>query len=325
MAATQAARWRLDGRTAIVTGGSKGLGAAIVEELLGLGATVLFTARGSEDLDKMLERLAPTYGADKVLCCAADVSTADGRASLVERATALFGGALDILVNNVGTNIRRPVEEATEAEYDTMVATNQTSAFFLCKLCLPLLRKSAAASVVNVASAAGIRSSGTGVIYAATKAAMTHMSEALACEWAGHNIRVNCVAPWMVLTPLLEVPPPRTAHAPRATLAAPRRCIRGARAIADDAPLRARAPQAAVANDPTALDAVRAGTPLGRLGEPADTAGAVAFLCMPAAKYITGQVRARRRTHGTPPIALSDPPRRGLVASSRHEYMLMTC
>ena len=121
------------------------------------------------------------------------------------------------------------------------------------QLCLPLLRKSDAASVVNVASAAGIRSSGTGVVYAMTKAAMVHMSEAMACEWASYGIRVNAVCPWMAMTPLLE---------------------------------------AAVAKNPTQLDEVKQATPLGRLGDPADTAGAVAFLCMPASAYVTGQVLA---------------------------------
>ena len=86
-----------------------------------------------------------------------------------------------------------------------------------------------------------------------TKAAMAHMSEALACEWACEGIRVNCVCPWMARTPLLE---------------------------------------AAVAKDPSQLDEVTEATPLGRLGEPADTAGAVAFLCMPASAYITGLVLA---------------------------------
>ena len=83
---------------------------------------------------------------------------------------------------------------------------------------------------------------------------MAHMSEALACEWAGYGIRVNCVCPWMARTPLLE---------------------------------------AAIKNDPTQLDRVCLGTPLGRLGEPKDTSGMAAFLCMPAAAYVTGQVRAR--------------------------------
>ena len=96
------------------------------------------------------------------------------------------------LVNNVGTNKRARVEDTADDDYHTMVRTNQDSAYFLCKRCLPLLRKSAEGgsppSVVNVASLAGIRSSGTGVAYAMTKAAMAHMSEALACEWAGNSL-----------------------------------------------------------------------------------------------------------------------------------------
>lgn len=246
-------RWRLDDFKVVVTGGSKGLGHACVSEFLDLGASVLFTARGEEDLNLAHTKFAAQHGGERVHSLVADVSTAAGRAALIAKASALWGGQLDVLVNNVGTNKRRPVEEATEADFAEMVDANLASAFFLCKLALPMLRKSARASVVNVTSLAGVRSSGTGVIYAATKAAMTHMSEALACEWAGHCIRVNAVAPWMVMTPLLEE---------------------------------------AVAKDPTQLDAVREATPLGCLGHPSDTAGAVAFLCMPAAKYITGQVLA---------------------------------
>jgi len=248
-----AARWRLDGLRCIVTGGSKGLGLACVREMLELGASVLFTARGQQELEKAHALLAADFGSERVHYIAADVSTAEGRAALIARATELWDGTLDVLVNNVGTNDRKPAADVAVAEYEGMVATNQSSAFFLCSLCLPLLRRSRAASVVCVSSLAGIRSSGTGVVYAMTKAAMNHMAEALACEWAGYGIRVNAVAPWMAKTPLLE---------------------------------------AAVAKDPSALDAVMEATPLGRLGEPHDTAGAVAFLCMPAAAYITGQVLA---------------------------------
>ena len=91
----------------------------------------------------------------------ADVSTAAGRDALIAKATELWGGGLDVLVNNVGTNRRARVEEATEDDYRAMVTTNLDSAFFLCKLALPLLRNSRHASVVNVSSLAGIRSSGT--------------------------------------------------------------------------------------------------------------------------------------------------------------------
>ena len=248
--AASASRWRLDDYKVIVTGGSKGLGRAIVAECLSLGACVLFTARGRDDLDAAQAAFEGAHGG-RVHSLAADVSTSEGRAALVERATALWGGALDVLVNNVGTNDRKVAAEVTPEGYESLQSTNQASAFFLSTACLPLLRRSAHASVVNVTSVAGVRSSGTGVVYAMTKAAMNHMSEALACEWAPYGIRVNAVAPWMAMTPLLE---------------------------------------AAVAKDPSALDAVRAATPLGRLGDASDTAGAVAFLCMPASAYVTGQV-----------------------------------
>ena len=84
------------------------------------------------------EPLAKEHGAERVHVLAADVATVEGREALVAKAIALWGGALDGLVNNVGTNIRKPVAESTDAEYETMVSTNQTSAYYMCKACLPL-------------------------------------------------------------------------------------------------------------------------------------------------------------------------------------------
>ena len=163
-------RWDMGGLKCIVTGGSKGLGRACVEEFLELGAFVLFTARGADELARVATELRGQYNDDdveRVYTLAADVSTAAGRDALIAKATELWGSGLevqnrlDVLVNNVGTNRRARVEEATEDDYRAMVTTNLDSAFFLCKLALPLLRNSRHASVVNVSSLAGIRSSGT--------------------------------------------------------------------------------------------------------------------------------------------------------------------
>ena len=153
----------MGGLHCIVTGGSKGLGRACVEEFLDLGAFVLFTARSADDLERVAAELVPKNPTKptRVHTLAADVSTAAGRDALIAKATELWGGGLDVLVNNVGTNRRARVEEATEDDYRAMVTTNLDSAFFLCKLALPLLRNSRHASVVNVSSLAGIRSSGT--------------------------------------------------------------------------------------------------------------------------------------------------------------------
>lgn len=108
-------------------------------------------------------------------------------------------------MNNVGTNVRKPIGEATVAEYDSMMSTNVSSCFFLCQGLRPFLSRSAVASVVNVSSAAGVGSTGTGVIYAMTKAAMNQLTRNLCCEWGpSASIRVNTICPWMTMTPLLE-------------------------------------------------------------------------------------------------------------------------
>lgn len=137
------------------------------------------------------------------------------------------------------------------------MTTNVDSAFFLCKAFYPALVLGTKAAVVNVSSAAGLTSTGTGAIYGMTKAAMVQLTRSLSCEWGRHAIRVNCVAPWMTWTPMLE---------------------------------------AAVREDPTALDKVRRMTPLasglGRLPSAEESASVVAFLCMEASSFVSGQTIA---------------------------------
>jgi len=106
------------------------------------------------------------------------------------------------------------------------------------------------ATVVNVASVAGIRSTGTGIAYGSTKAALIHLTKTLACEWAKRNIRVNCVAPWMTRTPMLEQ---------------------------------------ALGSNAQNLEKAEKWTPMGRLARPEEVAAPIAFLCMPCSGYITGQ------------------------------------
>lgn len=219
-------RWTLEGKTALVTGATKGIGLAIAEELASFGANVIRVARGGE--------------AD----IAADVTHAEDRARIFEGLE-----RLDILVNNAGTNIRKKTIEYTYEEYVRIRETNMDSVFELCRLAHPLLRASGAASVVNIASVAAYRHLGTGAPYAMTKAAIAHLTQALAAEWAADGIRVNAVAPWYIRTPLAEP----------------------------------------VLQDPERLARILAVTPARRVGEPVEVAALVAFLCMPAAGYITGE------------------------------------
>lgn len=239
-------RWSLTGQLAIVTGASKGIGAAIAAELLAFGATVVAVARQAPELEaQVAEWRAAGLDAHAV---AADVSQEAGRQSVLA-AAAQLGPALHILVNNVGTNIRKPTTDYVATEYQHLMATNLESAFGLCQAAYPQLKAAGGASVINVSSVAGLTHMRTGAIYGMTKAALIQLSRNLAVEWASAGIRVNAVAPWYIQTPLA----------------------------------------AAVLANPDYLQQVVARTPLARVGEAEEVAAAVAFLCLPAASYITGQ------------------------------------
>lgn len=243
------AQWRLDDRSALVTGGTKGIGRAVVGQLASLGAKITFAARDETGVREWETSLRQD-GYD-VRGVTADLSDRHGREALVEAITGRFG-QLDILVNNVGTNVRKPVTGYGDDEIDTIFRTNLDSAFGLSRQCHPLLEKAGRGAIVNIASVGGLTHICTGTPYAMTKAAMIQMSRNLAVEWADDGIRVNTVAPWYIDTPL-------------------------AREVLQDDDYRA-----------SVLDR----TPMRRIGTADEVAAAVAFLCMPAASYITGQCLA---------------------------------
>ena len=136
----------------------------------------------------------------------ADVSTAEGREMLRHEVEAKFAGKLDVLVNNVGTNIRKKTMDYSAEDYEFVMKTNLQSLFELTKVCYPYLKRSSddrvTSSVINIGSVAGVTCMKTGTIYGMTKAAMGQLTGNLACEWGPDGIRVNCVAPWYINTPL---------------------------------------------------------------------------------------------------------------------------
>ena len=241
--------WSLEKRNYLVTGGSNGIGLAIVRGLLSKGAqTVIFCSRSA--VDELLRSLQDAYPEAMIVHVVCDISTAEGRKTLYE-STINSVDLLHGLVNNVGMNVRKSLAEQTEEEFNMIMRTNIDSSYFMTRLLLDFFDTTNGSTIVNVSSAAGVQSSGTGIVYGMTKAAMNQMTRSMACELARRNIRVNAVAPWQTMTAMLEE---------------------------------------AVRQNPSQLDKVKTWTPLHRLANPEEIAAPVVFLSMPCSSYITGQI-----------------------------------
>ncbi|HVA31033.1 MAG TPA: 3-oxoacyl-[acyl-carrier-protein] reductase [Gaiellaceae bacterium] len=227
----------LDGKTALVTGASRGIGRAIAVELAAGGATVVIGYRSGRD---EAEALAAEIGGRAVQ---ADVASPEDAKRLVEEA-----GDLDILVNNAGLTRDGLLARMPDDDWRTVIETNLSSVFYTCRaVCRPMMRKRGGA-IVNVSSIVGVHGNWGQTNYAASKAGIIGFTKSLAKELGSRNVRANVVAPGYVKTQLTEVLPEE------------------------------------------ATAAMLTNTPLGRLGEPEDIAGAVRFLCSDAASFITGEV-----------------------------------
>jgi NAD(P)-dependent dehydrogenase (short-subunit alcohol dehydrogenase family) len=239
----------LVGTRVLVTGGSAGIGRAAAEVLLDEGARVAIAARQPAEV-------ARAIGAVPVAC---DLATAAGPGDAVHAAVTALGG-LDVLVNNVGVATIARFEEVADDDWQHAWDVNVMSFVRAIRAALPELRRSSRAAVVNVASTAGKRPSTGMPHYSVTKAAVLSLSRLVADLYAAEGIRSTAIAP-----------------GPTATEA----WLAGG-GLAD---------QTAAGSERTrdeVLQAVAAGRPLGRLAAPAEIGRAIAFLCSPAAAYVTG-------------------------------------
>ena len=233
--------WTLQNKKALITGGTKGIGLAIAKEFIELGAEVLIVARKTSDLSSQIK-------SEKLTSLEGDVTDSAFRKKIIQTITESWG-KLDVLVNNVGTNIRKSFVDYSDEEYRNLFETNLFSMVDLTQQSFSLLKNSKNASVINIASVAGSLDVQSGPPYGMTKAAIIQLSRHLAAEWAQHQIRVNTVSPWYIETPLTE----------------------------------------SVLSQPARLEKILARTPMARVGQPEEVASLVTFLAMDKSSYITGQ------------------------------------
>ncbi|UPK69932.1 SDR family oxidoreductase [Chitinophaga filiformis] len=238
--------WNLNNKRILITGGTKGIGRAAVIETLKLGARVLFTARNQDEVASFQQELRDArFSATGLVSDIADAANRQDIISWVRE----HWGALDVLVNNAGMNIRKSTLDFTPEEYRKILAVNLIAPFELSRGLHALLAKGQHPAIINVASVAGFLDVQTGSPYAMSKAALIQQTKNLAVEWAKDRIRVNSLSPWFTETPLTE----------------------------------------ALLLNETKVHEVLSRTPLKRVGRAEEMATIIAFLAMDTSSYITGQ------------------------------------
>lgn len=192
----------LEGKVALITGASKGIGFGISEIFAAAGAKVIISSRKQDALDEMANQLnAKGYEVTGIAC---NVGNMEELPRLVDKSVEKYG-TIDILVNNAATNpVFGPVHETSLEAFDKIMNVNVKAAFELCRLCFPYLRKSSGASVINISSIGGISPEQGLGIYSVSKAALISLTKVFAKEWGEAKIRVNAICPGLIQTKFSE-------------------------------------------------------------------------------------------------------------------------
>jgi NAD(P)-dependent dehydrogenase (short-subunit alcohol dehydrogenase family) len=237
----------LKGQAAIVTGGGTGIGKAISEALALSGADVTICSRKMENLEPTAAKIEELGGRSLAVAC--DVRKEDQVRNVVEKTVEKFG-RLDILVNNAGASFLCPIEDVSLNGWNAIFGINATGTFLFSKIACREIKKQARGSIINISSIAGRDGAPMMAAYGAAKAAVINFTKALAVEFSQYNIRVNCIAPGMIIT---------------------------------------EAAQQQMGVTPESTKERFAGLPLGRWGNPEEIGWPVVFLASEASSYMTGE------------------------------------
>jgi NAD(P)-dependent dehydrogenase (short-subunit alcohol dehydrogenase family) len=248
-------QFSLEGKVALITGASRGIGEATAIRFARAGADVVVTSRKLPALEEVAEK-ARAEGT-RALAIEAHVGRMDQLQPLVDRVVAEFG-KVDILVNNAGTNFFAPAIDMDEKGWDSVLNLDLKGLFFLSQACARVMRDNGGGRIVNISSVSGLRVQVPTGHYSIAKAGVIMATKVMALEWADFNIRVNCIAPGAIDT----------------------RLYHSIFSLMPDEESIARKAEAA------------ARIPMKRIGDPTELADAVLFLASDAASYVTGQTFA---------------------------------
>lgn len=195
-------RFQLDGKVALVTGASKGIGESIARGLAEFGAKVVVSSRKQDAVDAVAE--AFNSAGLEACAIAAHMGDLEAVSRLLDKTVETCGG-VDIIVNNAATNpVYGPIQDLDETAFDKMIEVNLKGPFELCKQAYPIFKQRGGGSIINISSIGGLKPEPGIGLYSVTKAALINMTQAMAQDWGADNIRVNAICPGLIKTKFSE-------------------------------------------------------------------------------------------------------------------------